>query len=85
MPGASAQTRRITAMNANWAPAEDHPDGRFELMLVTEDDEQHFVAPSPSTMNVLVGLTRTDAVLLWDPTNRTLIAGNIVGDWLPRG
>ncbi len=35
-------------------------------------------------MTALTNLTRTNAVLLWDPTNRTLIAGNIVGEWLPQ-
>jgi hypothetical protein len=84
MPGASAQTRRVTAVNANWVPADDHADGQFELMLVTDDDEQHFLRPSPATTTTLVALARTDAVLLWDPTNRTLIAGNIVGKWLAR-
>jgi hypothetical protein len=27
-----------------------------------------------------VAMARSDAVLLWDPTNQTLIVGNIVGD-----
>ena len=41
-------------------------------MIMTEDDERHIVAPSPAAT----------AILLWDPTNRTLIAANIVGTWL---
>jgi hypothetical protein len=29
-----------------------------------------------------MALTQADTILLWDPTNRTLIAANIVGTWL---
>ena len=32
-------------------------DGRFELMIVTEDDEKHDVAPGPATLTALVALT----------------------------
>ena len=27
-------------------------------------------------------MAKADAILLWDPANRTLIAANIVGTWL---
>jgi hypothetical protein len=30
-------------------------------------------------MTALVALTQANAVLLWDPANRTLIAANLVG------
>jgi hypothetical protein len=84
MPGASAATRRVKTVNANWtAPAEDG-DGRFELMLVTDDDERHILTPSPGAMSTLLMLTKEDNVVLWDPTNRTLIVANIMGSWLPR-
>ena len=84
MPGASAATRRVKIVNANWtAPAEDG-DGRFELMLVTDDDERHFLTPSPTAMSALLMLTKEDNVVLWDPTNRTLIVANIMGSWLAR-
>ena len=33
-------------------------------------------------MTALVALTQADTVLLWDPTNRTLIVANLVGKWL---
>jgi hypothetical protein len=48
-------------------------------MVVTEDDEKHTMAPSPSSMTALVALTQADTVLLWDPLNRTLIAANVIG------
>jgi hypothetical protein len=33
-------------------------------------------------MTALLALARADAILLWDPADRTLIAANIVGTWL---
>jgi hypothetical protein len=79
MPGASEQTRRVKVLNANWVAGPDEADGRFEVMIVTEDDQQHLVTPSPAAMTALVALTQADTVLAWDPTNRTLIAANLVG------
>jgi hypothetical protein len=40
--------RRVKAMNANWIAGADGDDGDFELMIVTSDEGQHVVAPSPS-------------------------------------
>lgn len=51
-------------------------------MIVTEDGEHHTVAPSPASVTTLLDLARSDAILLWDPANRTLIAANIIGTWL---
>jgi hypothetical protein len=82
MPGASEQTRQVKVLNANWAAGADGEDGHFELMIVTEDGRQHILAPSPASMPALLALARTEAILLWDPTNRTLIAANLVGTWL---
>jgi hypothetical protein len=82
MPGASQQTRQVTVLNANWVAGPDGDDGRFEFMIITEDGEQHTIAPSPAATTALLALARADAILLWDPTNRTLIAANIVGTWL---
>ena len=48
-------------------------------MIVTEDDEQHFVQPSPAAMTALIALIQADTVLVWDPADRTLIAANLVG------
>jgi hypothetical protein len=82
MPGASEQTRRVTALNANWVAGLEGGDGQFEIMVVTEDDQRHTMAVSSASMTALVALTQADTVLLWDPTNRTLIAANLVGTWL---
>ncbi len=82
MPGASEQTRRVKVLNANWVAGPDGDDGRFEIMIVTDDDQQHTLAPSPASMSALIALTQANTVLLWDPTHRTLIAANVVGRWL---
>jgi hypothetical protein len=79
MPGASEQTRRVKVLNANWVAGADGADGRFEVMVVTEDDQQHVLAPSPAAMTALIALTQAGTVLAWDPTNRTLVAANLVG------
>ena len=82
MPGASDQTSQVKVLNANWTAGADGEDGRFEVMIVTADGQQHSFAPSPAAMTALLALARTDAILLWDPADRTLIAANIVGTWL---
>jgi hypothetical protein len=82
MPGASRQTRRVKVLNANWIAGPDGDDGRFEVMLVTEDDQRHTIAPSPAAMTALLALAQADTILLWDPADRTLIAANVVGTWL---
>jgi hypothetical protein len=79
MPGASDQTRRVKVLNANWVAGSEGTDGRFEVMIVTEDDQQHVVAPSPAAMAALVALAKADTVLAWDPTDRTLVAANLIG------
>jgi len=80
MPGASPQTRRVTNLNANWQPNYDLPDGRFEVMIVTDDDERHVLQTSPATVTALTALAQADTTLAWDPTNRTLIIANIIGN-----
>ena len=79
MPGASEQTRRVKIVNANWVAGPDGDDGRFEILIVTEDDQRHVIAPSPAAMTALIALTQAGTVLAWDPADRTLIAANIVG------
>jgi hypothetical protein len=79
MPGASDSTRRVKILNANWTPGSDGGDGRFELMIVTEDDQQHAVPAGPAAVSAIIALSQADAVLAWDPTNQTLIAANIIG------
>ena len=79
MPGASEQTRRVKIVNANWVAGPDGDDGRFEILIVTEDDQRHVIAPSPAAMTALIALTQAGTVLAWDPADRTLIAANVVG------
>jgi hypothetical protein len=78
MPGASKQTRRVKTLNANWVAGEDGDDGRFEVLLITEDDERHVVAPSPASTVALVALAQADTVLLWDPAGVSARAGDLV-------
>ena len=79
MPGASEMTRRVKTINANWTAGEDGDEGRFGVLIITEDDERHVVAPSAAAMTALVALTQAKTVLMWDPSDRTLIVANIVG------
>jgi hypothetical protein len=79
MPGASVQTERVKILNANWVAGSDGDDGRFELMLITDDDEQHVVAVSPSALAALAALLQAEPVLAWDPMNRTLVVANLIG------
>jgi len=79
MPGASEHTRRVKILNANWIAGPDGDDGRFDIQIITADDRQHTVAPSPATMTALIALTQADTVLAWDPADRTLIAANLIG------
>jgi len=82
VPGASEQTSQVKVLNANWVAGSDGEDGRFEVMIVTADGREHTFAPSPASMTALLALAKADAILLWDPTDRILIAANIVGTWL---
>ena len=82
MPGASEQTSQVKVLNANWTAGPAGTDGRFEIMIVTADGQQHTAAPSPAAMTALLALAKADTILLWDPADRTLIAANIVGTWL---
>jgi hypothetical protein len=79
MPGASKGTRRVKILNANWVAGSDGDDGRFEIQIITADDERHTIAPSPAAMTALIALTQADTVLAWDPVDRTLIAANVMG------
>jgi hypothetical protein len=69
----------VKIVNANWKAGPDGEHGKFELMIVTEDDQRHVVVPSPEAITALIALTRSDTVLAWDPADRTLIAANLVG------
>ena len=82
MASAGSNTVRVTAINANWT-ADPPNSGRFEFLLVTEDEQRHSVEVSPNGASALLELFRTSPVLLWDPDAEVLIAANLVGDWLP--
>jgi hypothetical protein len=60
VPGASEQTRRVKALNANWVAGPDGADGRFQVLIVTDDDQRHVLEPSPTAMAALVALARAD-------------------------
>jgi hypothetical protein len=79
MPGASEETRRVKILNANWAPDQAGGDGRFEILIVTDDDQRYVVPASPGSMTALVALAKADTVMAWDPVNQSLIVANIVG------
>jgi hypothetical protein len=64
MPGANEHTQQVKELNANWTAAADGEDGRFDLMLVTQDGERHTISPGPAA---LLALARADTILLWDP------------------
>jgi hypothetical protein len=76
MPGASEQTRRVKNLNANWAPGDPE---RFNLQIITDDDERHVVPASPASVTALATLARAGTVMAWDPEDSTLIVANIVG------
>lgn len=84
MAGASGATQRVRYVNANWQAGEAGDDGSFALLVVTEDGLRHELEPSPAAMAALVALTRAGSVFLFDPENRTLIAANLVGEWIPQ-
>jgi hypothetical protein len=79
MPGASAETRRVKILNANWTPDGAEGDGHFDIMVVTEDDQQYVVPVSPISMTALAALASSGTVMAWDPLNRSLIIANIIG------
>ena len=56
MPGASEQAQRVKILNANWVPGTDGGDGRFEIMIVTADDERHTLPASAASVTAVVAL-----------------------------
>jgi hypothetical protein len=79
MPGASEQTQPVKILNANWIPDTNGGDGRFDIMIVTEDDQRHELPASAASVTAVVALAQAGTVMMWDPPNRTLIAANVVG------
>jgi len=83
MAGASTKTQRVSYVNANWTAGRTDDDA-FELLVVTEDEQRHALPVGTAQLAVLVTLTQADdLVMLWDPEGRTLIAANLVGEWIP--
>jgi hypothetical protein len=81
MAGASERTQKISVVNANWEAGAEGTDGAFHFLLVTEDEQRHVISPSPAAATALLAVFASGAVPLWDPDNRTVIAGGIVGTW----
>jgi hypothetical protein len=79
MPGASEQTQPVKVLNANWVPAADGGDGRFDIMIITGDDQRHELRASAASVTAVVAMAQADTVMMWDPPNRTLIVANVVG------
>ncbi len=82
MVGASNETLRVRHVNANWEAGLDGGDGVFAVLVVTEDGVRHTLTPSVTALGPLLAMIRASLVLLWDPTHRTLIGANIVGEWV---
>ena len=82
MTGASAGTQRVAYVNANWTVGRNDVVA-FELLVVTEDERRHTLQVPAVQMAPLLALTQVpDVVLLWDPAGPTLIAANLVGEWI---
>jgi hypothetical protein len=80
MPGASEQTRRVKIINANWVPAAADRQERFEILIITDDDQRHVVPASAASLTAVVALAQAGTVMAWDPEDDgTLIAANIMG------
>ena len=79
MPGARNQTQPVKILNANWIPDTNGGDGRFDIMIVTEDDQRHELPASAASVTAVVALAQAGTVMMWDPPNRVLIAANVVG------
>ena len=58
MPGASDQTQPVKILNANWIPDTNRGDGRFDIMIVTEDDQRHMLPASAASITAVVALAR---------------------------
>lgn len=84
MTGASSSTRSVAVVNANWEAGPDGTDGVFSFMIVTDDQERHVVAPSPTAATAILAVCASGAPLMWDPEARTLLAGGLVGSWFEK-
>jgi hypothetical protein len=82
MTGASSKTQRVAYLNANWTPA-PAGDGRFDLLIITEDEQRHSASTTAAALTALASVIRDGVVLLWDPEGPVLIVGNLLGQWIP--
>ena len=58
----------------------------FELLVVTEDGDATRCPGPAAQMAPLLALTQAQGVvLLWDPDGPTLIAANLLGEWIDPG
>jgi hypothetical protein len=57
----SKRARRVEVLNANWVAGGDDEDGRFELLIVTDDGERHVASPRAAAMAALVALAEARA------------------------
>src|SRR5262245_47926721 len=48
-------------------PGTGGEDGRFEIMIVTADDERHELPASAASVTAVVALAQADTVMMWDP------------------
>ena len=85
MAGASTGTQRVVYVNANWTAGRGEA-AAFELLVVTEDEGRHSLPVPAVQMAPLLALTQAPGVvLLWDPEGPTLIAANLLGEWVEPG
>jgi len=57
----------VKIVNANWRAGPGGEHGRFEVMIVTDDDQQHVSAPGSEATTALIASTQADTLLAWDP------------------
>jgi len=69
----------VKVLKANWTPSPEGGDGRFELMIVSADDERHVIPASAGSVAAFAQLASSDTVLVWDPDGPTLICANVIG------
>lgn len=70
MPGAGPNTLRVRYVNANWSAAADGSEGKFQLLIVTEDDQRRTVAVRAVAVSALLGLVRDSRYCCGIPTPR---------------
>ncbi len=80
MSATGSELQRVHYVNANWTATDEN--GRFSLLVVTEDGHRHELAVSAEAAGPLIEMTQASNALVWDTANETLIAANLVGQWI---